>query len=66
MGQIFIFCNLQAVQFAIAHEIFHKTNPIDRFMGTIIMSKLLYIHFTYEHLWGHHKKVATPEDPASA
>ncbi len=35
-------------------------------MGTIIMSKLLYIHFTYEHLWGHHKKVATPEDPASA
>jgi alkane 1-monooxygenase len=30
------------------------------------MSKLLYMHFTYEHLWGHHKKVATPEDPASA
>jgi len=30
------------------------------------MSKLLYMHFAYEHLWGHHKKVATPEDPASA
>jgi hypothetical protein len=30
------------------------------------MSKLLYMHFIYEHLWGHHKRVATPEDPASA
>ena len=24
------------------------------------------MHFTYEHLYGHHKRVATPEDPASA
>lgn len=30
------------------------------------MSKNLYMHFTYEHLYGHHRKVATPEDPASA
>lgn len=30
------------------------------------MSKLLYMHFTYEHIWGHHRKVATPEDLASA
>lgn len=66
MGMMFIFSNLESVQFAIAHEIFHKQNFFDRFFGTIIMSKLLYMHFTYEHLWGHHKKVATPEDPASA
>ena len=30
------------------------------------MVKNLYMHFTYEHLYGHHRKVATPEDPASA
>lgn len=30
------------------------------------MSKNLYMHFTYEHLYGHHRRVATPEDPASA
>jgi alkane 1-monooxygenase len=30
------------------------------------MLKNLYMHFTYEHLYGHHRKVATPEDPASA
>jgi len=66
MGMIFIFSNLESVQFALAHEIFHKQNLFDRLFGTIIMSKLLYMHFTYEHIWGHHKKVATPEDPASA
>lgn len=30
------------------------------------MVKNLYMHFTYEHLFGHHRRVATPEDPASA
>lgn len=30
------------------------------------MIKNLYMHFTYEHLFGHHRRVATPEDPASA
>lgn len=30
------------------------------------MIKNLYMHFTIEHLFGHHKKVATPDDPASA
>lgn len=30
------------------------------------MAKNLYMHFTYEHLFGHHRRVATPEDPASA
>ena len=30
------------------------------------MSKNLYMHFTYEHLYGHHRKVATPEDPATS
>jgi alkane 1-monooxygenase len=24
------------------------------------------MHFTIEHLYGHHRKVSTPEDPASA
>lgn len=24
------------------------------------------MHFTYEHLYGHHKRVATPEDPATS
>ena len=66
IGLLFVFSNLNAVQFAIAHEIFHKLGFWNRFIGTIHMSKNLYMHFTYEHLYGHHKRVATPEDPASA
>ena len=66
VGLLFIFSNLQAVQFAVSHEIFHKLGFWNRFIGTIQMSKNLYMHFTYEHLYGHHKKVATPHDPASA
>lgn len=30
------------------------------------MLKTLNIHFTTEHVFGHHRRVATPEDPASA
>ena len=30
------------------------------------MLKTLNIHFTSEHLFGHHRNVATPKDPASA
>lgn len=63
---LFIFSNLNAVQFAVAHEIFHKQGFFYRFLGTIHMSKNLYMHFTYEHLFGHHRKVATPEDPATS
>ena len=65
-GFIFIFSNLNAVQFAVAHEIFHKNGPFDKYLGTFHMIKNLYMHFTYEHLYGHHRRVATPEDPASA
>ncbi len=61
-----IFSNINAVQFATAHEIFHKQQKIYRILGTVHMIKNLYVHFTYEHLYGHHRKVATPQDPASA
>jgi alkane 1-monooxygenase len=43
----------------------HKST-IRKVIGTIHMLKTLNMHFTYEHLYGHHRKVATPEDPASA
>lgn len=66
VGLLFIFSNLNAVQFAVAHEIFHKPGIINKLIGTVHMSKNLYMHFTYEHLYGHHRRVATPEDPASA
>lgn len=62
---IFIFSNLESVQFAVAHEVFHKPGLFHKYLGTLHMVKNLYMHFTYEHLYSHHRKVATPEDTAS-
>ena len=59
-GLVFLTSNLTAVQVAVAHELLHKENKIDRVMGTLHMSKNLYMHFTYEHIFGHHRRVATP------
>lgn len=44
---IFIFSNLESVQFAVAHEIFHKPGLFHKYLGTIHMVKNLYMHFTY-------------------
>lgn len=37
-----------------------------RVLGTIHMLKTLNMHFTYEHVYGHHRRVGTPEDPATS
>ena len=39
---------------------------MDKVIGTLDQIKVFYGHFTIEHVYGHHKRVATPEDPASA
>lgn len=47
----------------VAHELFHKDIALEKFLGTLTLSKNLYMHFEIEHIYGHHKKVATTEDP---
>ena len=63
---IFLFASSQTAQLAVAHEIFHKPGLFHRGLAIIHLMKNLYIHFIYEHLYGHHRRVGTPEDPASA
>ncbi|MEB3195922.1 MAG: alkane 1-monooxygenase [Candidatus Sericytochromatia bacterium] len=50
----------------VAHELIHKTRAFDRFLGQVLLLNACYMHFYVEHLIGHHSRVATPEDPASA
>lgn len=50
----------------VAHELGHRSTPSEQFMAKILLMPVLYLHFFIEHNRGHHKKVATPEDPASA
>lgn len=58
--------NISGIGIVAAHEVFHKKDTTHRVLGTLHMSKNLYMHFFIEHLYGHHKNVATPLDPATA
>lgn len=55
-----------AANMNVAHELLHKKNIIDKIIGITTLSKNMYLHFYIEHIYGHHKRVATKEDPASS
>jgi len=50
----------------VAHELGHRVNRYEQFLAKALLLTSLYMHFYIEHNKGHHKKVATPEDPSSA
>lgn len=49
-----------------AHELGHKKLPLERLLARIVLAVSTYGHFCIEHNRGHHRDVATPEDPASS
>jgi alkane 1-monooxygenase len=49
-----------------AHELGHKKAAHERWLAKIALAVVGYGHFYIEHNRGHHKDVATPEDPASS
>lgn len=48
------------------HELSHKSDKFNQFLSHLALAPTAYGHFRVEHPYGHHKRVATPEDPASA
>lgn len=50
----------------VAHELGHRHTRIERIMAQSLLLTSLYMHFYIEHNKGHHRYVATPEDPSSA
>lgn len=48
------------------HELGHKKRAFDRWMAKIVLAVVGYGHFFIEHNKGHHRDVATPEDPATS
>ncbi len=49
-----------------AHEMGHKKASLERWLSKVTLAQTFYGHFFIEHNRGHHVRVATPEDPASA
>lgn len=54
------------VGITIAHELGHKKSRLERFYGKSLLMMVCYMHYYIEHNRGHHVRVATPEDPATA
>ncbi len=49
-----------------AHELGHKKPEFERLLAKIVLAVPAYGHFCIEHNRGHHRDVATSEDPASS
>jgi alkane 1-monooxygenase len=49
-----------------AHELGHKRSRWERGLALLALAPVAYGHFLVEHNRGHHARVATPADPASA
>ncbi len=50
----------------VGHELGHRVNKFEQGLAKALLLTSLYMHFFTEHNKGHHKRVATPEDPSSA
>jgi alkane 1-monooxygenase len=66
LGLMISIGGVSGVSINTAHELGHKTDPFERWLAKITLAPVAYGHFYVEHNRGHHVRVATPPDPASA
>jgi len=59
-----IMCGVYGIN--VAHELGHRASRWERDLARALLLTSLYMHFIIEHNRGHHRRVGTPEDPASA
>ena len=50
----------------VGHELGHRKTFYERFLSKTLFLPCLYMHFYIEHNFGHHQKVGTPDDGATA
>lgn len=50
----------------VAHELIHRRTAAERWIGRLLLLTVMYMHFAIEHVRGHHAKVGTSDDPATA
>lgn len=66
-GRIFamgIMCGVIGIN--VGHELGHRNNRVDEFIGEVLLLTSLNTHFLPYHNGGHHFNVATPKDAATA
>lgn len=50
----------------IGHELVHRRDRREYWLGKLLLGTVLYMHFAIEHVRGHHPRVGTDDDAASA
>jgi len=50
----------------LAHELGHRRSLIDRALSRLLLLSIGFGHYAIEHNRGHHRRAATPDDPATA
>jgi alkane 1-monooxygenase len=66
VGLVFTVGIVNGIAINTAHELGHKKEVLERWLAKVTLAPVAYGHFYVEHTRGHHKNVATPEDPASS
>ena len=66
LGVVVSLGSVSGIAINTAHELGHKREDLERWLSKIALAPSMYGHFYVEHNRGHHVRVATPEDPASA
>jgi alkane 1-monooxygenase len=66
VGLAFTVAMVSGIAINTAHELGHKRANNERWLSKVALAQTGYGHFFIEHNRGHHVRVATPEDPASA
>jgi alkane 1-monooxygenase len=66
VGIVFASGFLGGIGINVAHEFMHRKGRPERALAELLMTSVGYTHFCVEHVLGHHKNVATHDDPATA
>lgn len=54
------------IGFVYAHELLHQRTMLEKWLGDLLLSTVLYSHFRTEHVLVHHSWVGTPRDAVTA
>ena len=66
VGLLLVGVNSGYSAIVVAHELIHRPERHQHQLGRLLLCTVLYEHFSTEHIRGHHARVGTPEDPATA
>ena len=66
VGWLLVGVNSGYSAIVVAHELVHRSEPHLQQLGRMLLCTVLYDHFAIEHVRGHHARVGTSEDPATA